>query len=318
MRSSSWRLYSFRVVQGKKGRMNIRLSILIPAYGYAEGVERILSGLWDEPPDELEILISDDSRDEQVSQLVADFSSRYRGKLRYTRNRPSLGAIANWNFLLEQATGEYVLLLHHDEYPLGEKFAQRVLVLLSTASEVDVFVMECILKSPTGRDVRPHLPGMIRKLVLKYLPTYLFKRNVVGPASCLIARRALYPRFDEHLRWLVDVDAYFRLRQATGKWRVCRELKIGSTLGRKDSITASLKDNLMHLDAQERVYLSQKYPVVTAWLTPRLHCVLNVLEGIAWVSMRVITRLYYWADYVVRVAPITAFRFQQTSENDHM
>jgi glycosyltransferase involved in cell wall biosynthesis len=298
--------------------MSIRLSILIPAYGYAEGVERILSGLWVDPPNELEILISDDSRDEQVSKLVADFSPRYRGKLRYIRNRPSLGAIANWNFLLEQASGEYVLLLHHDEYPLGENFARRALGLLSAAPEIDVFVMECILKSPAVTDIRPHLPGMIRKLVLKYLPTYLFKRNVVGPASCLIARRALYPRFDEHLRWLVDVDAYFRLRQATGMWRVCGELKIGSTLGRKDSITASIKNDLMDLDAQERVYLSQKHPVVRVWLTPRLHWTMNALEGIAWVSMRVITRLYYRAAYFLRVAPISPFRFQRTSENDYM
>jgi len=126
--------------------MNIRLSILIPAYGYAEGVERILSGLRVDPPDELEIIISDNSRDEQVSQLVADFSSHYQGKLRYIRNHPGLGAIANWNFLLELASGEYVLLLHHDEYPLGENFARRALGRLSTASEIDVFVMECILR----------------------------------------------------------------------------------------------------------------------------------------------------------------------------
>ena len=290
--------------------MSISLSILIPAYGYAEGVERILSSLGVDPPGELDILISDDSLDGQVSQLVSDFSRRYRGKLRYIRNRPSLGAIANWNFLLEQASGEYILLLHHDEYPLGEKFAQRALCLLSTASEIDVFVMDCILKSSTGADVRPHVPGIIRNLVLKYFPAYLFKRNVVGPASCLIARRALYPRFDERLRWLVDVDAYFRLRQATGLWRVSDDLKIGSALGRKDSITASIKDDLKDLDARERVYLSQKHPVVRVWLNPRLHWVLNALEGIAWMSMRVVTRLCYRVACFLRVAPISAFRFK--------
>ncbi len=297
--------------------MGVRLSVLIPAYGYAEGVRRILSSFGDAPPDEVEILIYDDSRDEQVSQLVANISRQYRGNLHYRRNRPALGAVANWNSLLEQATGEYVILLHHDEYPLGERFAERVLDLLNMAPEVDVFVMECILRPSTGTDVRPHLPGMIRKLVLKYFPAYLFKRCVVGPASCLLVRRALYPRFDERLRWMVDVEAYFRLRQATARWRVCGDLKIGSTFDRKDSITASIKEELKDLDAQERVYLSQKYPVARVWLAPREHWILNALEGIAWVAMRVVTRLYYRFAYSLRRAQNFASDFQRGYENDH-
>ena len=297
--------------------MSVRLSVLIPAYGYAEGVGRILSSFQDCPSDEIEILISDDSRDEQVNELVGDISIQYKGKLQYRRNRPGLGAVANWNSLLAQASGKYVLLLHHDEYPLGERFVQRVLHLLRVAPEVDVFVMDCVLMSSTGTDVRPHLPGMIRKLVLKYLPAYLFKRNVVGPASCLIARRELYPRFDERLRWLVDVDAYFRLRQSTASWRVCGDLIIGSTLGRKDSITASIKGELKDLDAQERIYLSLKHPAARGWLAPRQHWILNVLEGIAWVAMRVVTRLYYRFAYSLSAAPISAAGFQRTSQNDH-
>jgi glycosyltransferase involved in cell wall biosynthesis len=274
--------------------MSISLSILIPAYDYAEGVERILLSLCVDPPDELEIIISDDSRDEQVSQLVANFSFRYGGKLRYIRNRPSLGAIANWNSLLQRASGEYILLLHHDEYPLGERFAQRSLDLLNTVSKVDVFVMECILGSKSGKNMRPHLPKMIRILVLKYFPSYFFRRNVVGPASCLIVRRTLYPRFDKRLRWLVDVDAYYRLRLATGRWCVSEELKIGSILGRNDSITASIKDDLKDLDAQERAYLTQKHLGVKVWLDPNSHLILNAIEWMVWVSMRVVTRLYYW------------------------
>lgn len=273
--------------------MSVRLSILIPAYGYAEGVGRILGSLCIELLDELEIIISDDSRDDEVSRVVSVFIDRYQGKLRYRRNRPGLGAVPNWNSLLEQASGEYVLLLHHDEYPLGDGFTRRVLELLDSAPGVDVFVLECVLRSFDGKDVRPHMPGMIRKLVLKYFPAYLFRRNVVGPASCLVVRRALYPKFDDRLRWLVDVDAYLRLRNATARWFVCKDLKIGSTLGRKDSITATMKEGLKEVDARERDYLVQKYPLAKVWLAPRLHRALNALEGVAWTAMRVVTRIYY-------------------------
>lgn len=294
--------------------MSVQLSVLIPAYGYAEGVGRILASFRDDPPGGLEILISDDSCDDQVSELVADFSLHYRGKLQYRRNRPSLGAAANWNSLLEQAAGEYVLLLHHDEFPLGRKFAERAISLLRKTPKVDVFIMVCILSSFTGITVRPHLPNMVRKIVLMYWPTYLFKRNVVGATSCLIARRALYPRFDERLHWLVDVDAYFRLRQATALWCVCLDLKIGSMLGRKDSISASIKHNLKHIDAQERVYLIQKHPLARVWLSPQDYRIQNALEWTAWMTMRFVTRLWYGFFQTIRMVRKIASNLRKVSE----
>lgn len=272
----------------------VRLSVLIPAYGYTEGVDRILSSFQHDPPDELEIIISDDSLDEQVNQLIADFSRQYLGELRYIRNRPGLGAVFNWNSLLEKASGDYILLLHHDEYPLTDKFVWKVLKMLSENPEVDVFVMECILISSTGSMARPHLPRIVTNLVVKYFPSYLFRRNAIGPASSLIIRRDLYPRFDERLRWLVDVETYFRLRQETASWRICSDLKIGSALGRKDSITASIRDELRELDARERLYLCQKYPAAKVWLAPGHHRIMNALEGVCWVAMRIITRVWYW------------------------
>lgn len=297
--------------------MSVRLSILIPAYGYVEGVKRILTALCAEPSNGIEIIISDDSCDDQVGRLVTDFSNHYRGKLHYRRNHPGLGAVANWNSLLEQASGEFVILLHHDEYPLGEGFVRHTLELLSANPDVDVFVMECILMSSTGKKARPHLPRILRNLVLQYFPVYLFKRNVVGPASCLFVRRALYPRFDVCLRWLVDVDVYFRLRNATARWLVCKDLKIGSTLGRKDSITASIKDELKELDSRERGYLSQKHPLARVWLTPKQHWIANGLEGFAWAGMRGVTGLYFRFLNFRRSESTSLFSFLPTSKSDH-
>jgi len=297
--------------------MGVILSVLIPAYGNAEGVDRILSNFREDPPDELEILISDDSRDEQVNQLVTDFSRQYFGKLKYRRNQPGLGAVVNWNSLLTQASGDYILLLHHDEYPLVDRFAWQVLELLSKTPAVDVFVMDCILMSPTGSKARPHLPRVIRNLFIRHFPSYLFKRNVIGPASCLIVRRTLYPQFDECLRWLVDVEAYFRLRQHTVRWNFCSELKIGSTLGRKDSITASIKDELEQIDFRERTYLLHKYPVAEVWLAPRLHWALNMLETVAWGAMRIVTRVWYRIAHFSRLASFSTPYLQRTTKNDH-
>lgn len=284
--------------------MSARLSILIPTYDYPEGLERILAGFRGDVPAELEILISDDSDGDQVGRLVEAFSRHFPGSLHYRRNRPALGAVGNWNALLEQATGEYLLLLHHDEYPLGDGFASRAIDLLERCSEdVDAVVMGCILVSDNGSVLRPHLPDAIRWLIIDRLPAYLFKRNVLGPASCLIARRSLYPRFDDRLRWLVDVDAYYRLRQTTSRWRICSGLKIASRQGRKDSITASLRQELREIDARERDYLSSKHPQADRWLIPGEHRFLAVAESIVWAGMRALTNGFYRLAYALQASP---------------
>jgi glycosyltransferase involved in cell wall biosynthesis len=293
------------------------LSVLIPAYCYAEGVDRILSRLLRDPSHEIEIIISDDSPDDLVYNCVANFSRSCPDAIKYKRNRPGLGAVANWSSLIQQACGEYILLLHHDEFPVDCEFINNVLKILKEDSDTDVFVLECILMSVTGAVARPHLPTFLKVLAIKYFPIYLFKRNVVGPTSCLIIRRDLYPRFDDRLRWLVDVEAYFRLREVTARWRFCRNLRIGSVLGRKDSITSSIKNDLGLLDASERAYLCNKYPIAEVWLDPGIHWAANTLEAIAWGAMRVVTRVWHRFSYSSRLASFSSPYLQRTTKNDH-
>ena len=287
--------------------MNYRLSILIPAFGYAEGVERILKTLLVINRNDFEIIISDDSIDDKVFKTTAKYLDFFQGKLSYQRNIPGLGAVANWNFLLDQATGEFVILLHHDEYPLGKNFTKNISELLDAHQKIDVFLMDCILTTLTQKEVRPHVPLFLKKLIINHFPSYFFKRNIVGPTSCLIVRRSMFPRFDASLRWLVDVDAYFRLRNTTPNWLILKDLKIASTLGRNDSITASIKDNLTQLDRRERVYLSQKFSTADFWLKPQNYLIINRIEAISWMVMRIITRTYYRLNHLRREVSILYF-----------
>jgi glycosyltransferase involved in cell wall biosynthesis len=290
--------------------MTIKLSILIPAYNYLEGMQKILSSVLSYTTTEVEVIISDDSSRDEIRRLVNEYSAVFPGTLIYRRNKAPLGAVHNWNSLLEMATGQYVMLLHHDEYPINNNFIQDAIDRINHyAKYIDVFVLDCILVSEDKRTVRPHLPNFIRRFVLKYYPSYLFKRNVLGPTSCLIVRRTLYPRFDVSLRWLVDVDVYFQLRIATARWIFCNNLKICSMLGRKDSITASIKKDLWELNKRERKYLKLKYPNVHLWLFPDKYWIFGKLESIVWMGMRGLTRLYYALFNFSRIGSQVDYKF---------
>jgi glycosyltransferase involved in cell wall biosynthesis len=62
---------------------------------------------------DIEIVVSDDSRDDAAEQLVTSLSGS--GRVRYSRNRPPRGQAGNVNRLFDLAKGRYLMLLHDDD-----------------------------------------------------------------------------------------------------------------------------------------------------------------------------------------------------------
>ena len=271
------------------------LSILIPAYRYPEGVIRILSLLQPLPLEDCELIIFDDSPDDKVEAVVGGFIDSGMPAT-YRHNRPSLGTSANWNALLNEARGKYCWLLHHDEFPLSSKFVDHLMMVLRQNPDVDVLMLDSILIDPDRGRSRRHLPTWLRALVVNRFPQYLFRRNVIGPASALVIRRMLYPRFDLRLRWLIDVDLYVRLLKVAKRFRMCPELKIGSVLGRSDSITASLGSSISQIEREERAYLRGRHHSASLWLgpvpdAPKFDVLIRAFEMVCWTLFRVLTRI---------------------------
>lgn len=272
------------------------LSLLIPAYSYSEGVLLVLSHLEPVLRDLCEVIIFDDSPDNAVEEGVANWRKATCYPVHYQHNQPALGAIANWNALLDAARGQYCLLMHHDEFPLDSQGFRNLLDVLRQNPATDVVMLDCVLVSPQDGYNRRHLPTWLRKLVVSRFPHYLYRRNVVGPTAALVIRRTLYPRFDVRLKWLVDVDVYVQLFKQAPKILVCPEIGIGSILHRSDSITARLGSAIPRILDEERTYLRASRGTDGNWLGPHpeeplLHKVWRGLETAAWCGLRAWTRL---------------------------
>lgn len=272
------------------------LSLLIPAYSYPEGILRILSLLAPTHRDLCEVIIFDDSPDTAVEDGVAARRHATGYPIHYQHNQPALGAIANWNALLDAARGQYCLLMHHDEFPLDSQGIRNLLDMLRQNPATDVVMLDCVLVSPQDGYNRRHLPTWLRKLVVSRFPQYLYRRNVVGPTASLMIRRTLYPRFDVRLKWLVDVDVYVELFKQAPKILVCPEIGIGSILHRSDSITARLGSSIPRILDEERTYLRASRDSNGNWLgpypeEPLIHKVWRILETAAWCGLRAWTRL---------------------------
>ena len=272
------------------------LSILLPTYKYRQGVHRILSLLHRQPLTDCELIIFDNSPDHEIKQEVAHWHSKAGMQVSYNYNDPMLSAAGNWNALLNQARGKYCLLMHHDEFPLSEHFITDIIRQLHKEPEVDVIMLDCILINPKNRRCRRHLPTWLRSFVVNRFPQYLFRRNVIGPTASLVIRRSLYPRFDERLQWLVDVDVYVRLLETTRRLRLCPKIQIGSILDRADSITKSLGSSIRQIEREEQAYLQGIHRTTSLWLGPvrnktLLRRILRICEAACWYLMQVFTRI---------------------------
>lgn len=233
------------------------LSVLIPAYEYAAGVSRLLDlmGPYDE---NVEYLISDDSTTTEVEDI---FNNLQVGNLRYVRNVPALGAVANWNSLLEAASGEFVMLVHHDEYAIQNNFFSKLAQILvdKRGQKTDVFMLELRL-SRSGTPYSYKLaPDKIREFLFLRYPRFLLKRNFVGPTATLVMRRKILPTFDVSLRWLVDVDFYLKVIFVANKTEVLKNMPIFSEVGRTDSITATLGSNIPSISEAEAKELNTSH-----------------------------------------------------------
>ena len=97
----------------------IKLSILIPLYNYNEGFAKIINcieNISDNLFNNYEIIISDDSELPIINNAEIKNLKNKLNHFRYIHNKERLGAVKNWNKLIKLSKGDYIWLLHQDEY----------------------------------------------------------------------------------------------------------------------------------------------------------------------------------------------------------
>src|SRR3989344_6387452 len=92
----------------------VKVSICIPTYKQVDYLRKTLNSVLVQDFHDYELIITDDSSDDSVKNLLKEFD--FKGKLKYYHNKIALGSPANWNYSLKQATGEYIKILHHDDF----------------------------------------------------------------------------------------------------------------------------------------------------------------------------------------------------------
>ncbi|MDR0863513.1 MAG: glycosyltransferase [Candidatus Symbiothrix sp.] len=247
----------------------IKVSICIPAYKQFFTLKRCLDSIASQNYTDYEVIISDDSPNNDIQNLVDTYQNL---PVIYHKNTKALGSPENWNHAIRLASGEYIKIMHHDDWFASSASLQQFVELLDKHPEVSFGFSAC--KDMGVNQIISRHPNVFELKSLRKNPDILALGNLIGAPSVTIFRNHSDIFFDKQLIWLVDIEFYIRfLRKYPGFAYTSADLiNIGLS---ENQITNQCKDD-KELIQKEKDYLSQKLNLQDGTFYPGYHHLKNV------------------------------------------
>lgn len=111
------------------------VTIAIPTYERADGyLRQAIASAVSQTYRNVEIIVSDNCSQDHTGDVVGSFND---SRIRYFRQEKNIGANNNFNFCVEQAGGDYFLLLHDDDL-IDEDFVDVCMGAADQRSEIGI------------------------------------------------------------------------------------------------------------------------------------------------------------------------------------
>jgi glycosyltransferase involved in cell wall biosynthesis len=182
-----------------------KISVAIPAYvNDLQGVQH-LKELFDsikmQTFTDYEVVVSDNSPSDLIRELCYEYSVRYEKNLDY------IGMSANSNYAMDLCEGEYIKILHCDDF-LYKRDALEVIVDTLDNSDNYWLVNGFTHTYDTVNYFDPRIP--------KYPDHLLVGNNLLGSPSNVTVRNKDLEYFDTNVSTSMDHEWYHRLRMKFG------------------------------------------------------------------------------------------------------
>lgn len=232
-----------------------KVSICIPAYNQVEHLRKTLRSVFEQTFSDYEVIISDDSTDDAVKNLLKEFN--FKNKLKYFRNSPSLGSPGNWNASILKANGEFIKILHHDDFFTSPESLGKFVSLLENNPNSSFAFSGTEINLLKLNTKKLHKCSDKKLLEIKSSPEILFFSNYIGAPSATIFRKKDFILFDIKMKWLVDVDWYIRMIENNKNIVHTKEALICTVHGAIGQVTQAVISD-KHTQISEHVYLCAK------------------------------------------------------------
>lgn len=246
-----------------------RISVCIPAYNHPDKLRRALQSIELQHFKDYEVVVTDDSSNDAVEQVAHAFGSRF--DLRYKKNVSVLGTPENWNEAVRLCSGDYIKLLHHDDWFCHQHSLAAFANMLDADPRANFAFSSSIACDPAQNVLFVHTPSKSAVRRLRATPKCLLFANYIGSPSATIYRRAFLRTYDPRLKWLVDVDFYIRMLNDNNHFIFSPSPLVSIEISR-DSVTASCL-GIKSIELFEYLHLLTKH---SAGNNLDMRCVLNL------------------------------------------
>lgn len=182
-----------------------KVSVCIPAFNQVKHLKTTIDSVLTQTYTDYEIVITDDTPGDLVKNFVAEYNMPER--IKYFKNASTLGSPENWNESIRKATGEYIKILHHDDWLNLDDSLAKYVRLLEDNPAVDFGFSATQAVFPRGKDW-VHRITEEQLAEMQANPLVLYNVNFIGAPSTTIFRRDPSLLFDSSLKWLVDIQYY--------------------------------------------------------------------------------------------------------------
>jgi glycosyltransferase involved in cell wall biosynthesis len=188
------------------------ISICIPAYKRTAFLKRLLDSIIIQTYKNFEVIVTDDSPGNDVKELCNQYKNLIT--LFYYHNDQQLGTPENWNEAIRKAKGEWIKLMHDDDWFVNENslthFAETVQKNPSSS-----FIFSAYSNVYPDNKTKDIFVNACRYKMLCKNAVTLFSENIIGPPSCVIFKKNNNILFDSRFQWVVDFDFYIRYLSVT-------------------------------------------------------------------------------------------------------
>lgn len=183
------------------------ISICIPAYKRVNYLKRLLDSILIQTFTDFEVIITDDSDDNSVKNLSELYSDKFN--LTYHKNIKTLGTPANWNAGIAIAKGEWIKLVHDDDWFADEKGLAGFASNTKNGKSFIFSAYKNIYESGKASE-EIFITAAWQKRIIRE-PETVFALNVIGPPSVTMLHKSITLQYDERLKWRVDQEFYIRI-----------------------------------------------------------------------------------------------------------
>jgi len=193
--------------------MNPFISICIPAYKRINYLQRLLDSISIQTYKNFEVIVTDDSRNNEVELLCNKYKINLN--LFFYKNPVVLDTPENWNEAIKKAKGEWIKLMHDDDW-FSEKTSLEKFARAIETHPSHTFFFSAYTNLYEDSDIKRKifLTSFWKKSLLKN-PAILIAKNIIGPPSVTLHKNDKEIWYDKNMKYVVDIDFYIRILKNT-------------------------------------------------------------------------------------------------------